>query len=77
MHRTQILLTEEQVRSLRAKAARQGVSVAALIREAVESHLAGKEATRRRALAVVGRFASGHHDIAEAHDRELEDIYGA
>lgn len=77
MHRTQVLLTDEQIRSLRAEAARQGVSVAALIRKAVETHLANNEALRCRARAVVGRFASGHRHIAEEHDRELEKIYGA
>ncbi|MBI1741925.1 CopG family transcriptional regulator [Candidatus Acetothermia bacterium] len=76
MHRTQVLLTEEQIRALRIEAAHQGTSVATLIRQAVEARLSRHHAARRRALSAVGRFASGKHDIAEAHDRELEKIYG-
>ncbi|MFQ5796559.1 MAG: ribbon-helix-helix protein, CopG family [Candidatus Bipolaricaulia bacterium] len=75
MHRTRILLSDEQIRALRAEAARQGVSVAALVREAVDAHLSRDRDVRRRALAVVGRFASGGHDVAEEHDRELEAVY--
>jgi hypothetical protein len=59
----------------RAEAARKGVSIAALIRQAVDAHLPRNQNLRRRALAAVGRFASGHHAIAEKHDRELEAIY--
>ena len=89
MHRTQVLLEEEQVRRLREEAARRGLSMAEIIREALEEHLAKarargsdkgpkvreREELRRRALAVVGRFSSGSHDIAEEHDRELEEAY--
>ncbi|HDL86409.1 MAG TPA: ribbon-helix-helix protein, CopG family [Candidatus Acetothermia bacterium] len=75
MHRTQVQLDEEQMRALRAEAARSGVSVAALIREAVDVYLSRSESVRTRALAVAGRFASGQHDVAEQHDRELESYY--
>lgn len=75
MHRTQVQLTEEQIRALRAEAAQRGVSVATLIREAVGGHLARNRGIRHRALAVVGRFASGHHNVAEQHDKELERAY--
>jgi predicted DNA-binding protein len=75
MHRTQILLTESQLRVLRAEAARRGVSMAALIREAIEAYLGQKRDARHRALAVVGRFASGRCDVAEKHDEELEEAY--
>ena len=75
MHRTQVQLDEEQRRALRSEAAQSGVSVAALIREAVSAHLARSQKVRHRALAVAGRFASGRHDVAEQHDRELESAY--
>jgi plasmid stability protein len=75
MHRTQVQLDEEQMRALRSEAARSGVSVAALIRKAVTAHLSQSEDVRYRALAVAGRFASGRHDVAEQHDRELESYY--
>ena len=85
MHRTQVLLEEEQVHRLREEAARRGLSMAEIIREALEEYLAKVRAEgslrlkgeelRRRALAVVGRFSSGSHNIAEEHDRELEGAY--
>ena len=75
MHRTQVQLDEEQMRALRSEAARGGVSVAALVRDAVSAHLSRSENVRHRALAVAGRFASGRHDVAEQHDRELESVY--
>jgi len=77
MHRTQVMLTEKQIRQLREEAARHGVSIAALIRDAVDAHLARQRARRKRALDAVGRFASGRHDVAEAHDRELDEAYDA
>jgi Arc/MetJ-type ribon-helix-helix transcriptional regulator len=77
MHRTQVLLTKEQVQKLRAEAAQRQVSMAQLIREAVDAYLSRRERreARCRAVAVVGRFASGRRDIAKEHDRELEQIY--
>ena len=77
MHRTQVLLTQEQIRTLREEAARRGVSMAEIIRQALEEHLARgrQQELRRRALEVVGRFASGRRNISEEHDRELEEAY--
>lgn len=77
MHRTQVLLTEEQVQRLREEAAQRGVSMAEIIREALEEHLnrQRKQELRRRALEVVGRFASGRRDVSKEHDRELEEAY--
>lgn len=77
MHRTQVLLTEEQIQRLKEEAAQRGVSMAEIIRGALEEHLArGRQRElRRRALEVVGRFASGRRDVSEEHDRELEEVY--
>jgi hypothetical protein len=73
--RTQVILTDEQVAALRRLAADQGTSVAELVRRAVDRLLAssagGRAGARRRAVAVVGRFASGRSDVAEEHDRYL------
>ena len=73
MIRTQIQLTEEQARELKRIAAERGISVAALIREAVERTVSvdSGPARWRRALAVVGRFGSGKKDISGDHDRYL------
>ena len=79
MVRTQIQLTEAQAIALRRMAAERGVSMAAVIRELVE--LAVREngdhdARVARALAAVGKYASGRADIGREHDRELAEIYG-
>ena len=81
MIRTQIQLSEKQVKALRTLAARKKVSVAELIRQAVDEQLraaatSDPEARKRRALAVVGRFHSGHSDLSTAHDRYLAEAYG-
>ena len=78
MIRTQIQLTEEQAARLKLVAGERGISMAALIREAVEAVVIGSERERRwqRARESVGAFSSGRRDIAGDHDRELAEIYG-
>jgi len=76
MVRTQVQLTEEQARRLRALAREEGVSLAEMVRRTVEGYLQEKEnggfAERaERALAAVGRFASGLRDVSQEHDRYL------
>ena len=79
MVRTQVQLTEAQVAALKRLAVERGVSIAALIRDAVDRTLEdGDMAVRhRRALAVVGKFPSksGASDVSENHDRYLVDAY--
>jgi predicted DNA-binding protein len=77
MVRTQIQLTEAQAKRLKGLANARGVSMAALIREAVDALPASDmEERRRRALAAVGRFSSGSaNNAGEEHDRELAKIY--
>jgi len=80
MIRTQIQLTEEQSRRLRALAAERGVSLAELIREGVDAITASAPGTdaetrRRRAIAVTGRFRSGHTDVSAEHDRHLAQVW--
>ena len=83
MERTQISLEPEQAGRLRRLAQERGVSMAHLIREAVDqaygSTLAPPSRTERwdRALEAVG---SGHGDganVSEDHDRHLDQIYGS
>ncbi len=81
MIRTQIQLEETQYRALKELAARQRTSVAELIRRAVREMLENAmvvpdQERRRRSLNVVGRFRSGHSDIAERHDDYLAEVYG-
>ena len=73
MIRTQIQLTERQARALRQLATSEGLSMAELIRRAVDRVLAepGDEMRRGRALAAVGKFRSGRGDVARRHDEYL------
>jgi hypothetical protein len=70
--RTQISLTEDQMRRLRAEARRRQVPIAAVVRDAVDLVVPadpGDRAARfRRALAAAGRFHSGTGDVAARHD---------
>ena len=82
MIRTQIQLSETQAKALKDLAARQNVSVAEIIRQAVDERLrvAGAddlEQRKRRALAAAGRFHSGHSDLSAEHDRHLAEAFGA
>ena len=81
MVRTQIQLTEEQARALREVAAREGRSMADVIRTSLDQALRSRgvfdrEETKRRALAAIGRFRSGADDVARDHDRYLDVIPG-
>jgi hypothetical protein len=78
MVRTQIQLTERQVRRLRALAKRKRVSVAELIRRAVDqtsdaSLVADEDEIRARALQVVGKYADTATDVSVEHDRYLAE----
>ena len=82
MVRTQIQLTERQARELKRMAAREGVSMAEVIRKAVDAKIregSGEvpwEEKVRRARAVMGKFRSGLKDVAERHDHYLAEEYG-
>jgi hypothetical protein len=75
MIRTQIQITSEQARSLKRLAAKEGKSVAELIRQSVdnflqESSLPDQDTLRAKALAAAGAF-SGPSDLASNHDEHL------
>lgn len=80
MVRTQIQLPEEQVSTLKRLAIQQHVSMAELIRRAVDLFTTLPDADniqerRQRALAAAGRFHSGHGDIAARHDDYLAEAF--
>ena len=83
MERTQISLESEQAARLRALARQRGVSMAHLIRDAVDQVYGGAATpptlTERwdRAMAAVGIGKSKAGDLAENHDRYLDDAYGS
>jgi predicted Ser/Thr protein kinase len=82
MVRTQIQLTEQQAKAIRAIAAAQGISVAEAIRRAIDgmtrsSSAVDREEKRSRALRIVGKFRSGKRNVSRRHDAYLAEAYGA
>ena len=80
MVRTQIQLTEEQAKAIKRIAHSRHLSVAELIRRAIDimvksSPLADPEERLKRAIEIVGKFRSGKRDIAKRHDQYLADAY--
>jgi len=65
--RTQILLTEEQVRRLRRLAKARGTSMSAIVREIMDAHLESEdEARKRRRREALARL----RELSEALERE-------
>jgi len=81
--RTQIQLTEEQARRIRALAKREGISMAEAIRRCVERALDAERADvsdlYERAAKLAGSFddPEGAADVSAEHDRYLDDAFGA
>ena len=81
MVRTQIQLTERQARALKRMAAREGVSMAEVIRNAVDAKIREGvsglpwEERIRRAMAVMGKFHSGLNDVSGRHDHYLAEAF--
>jgi len=82
VERTQISLEPDQADRLRRLARQRGVSMAHLVREAVDrTYGTALSPTRaelvERALAAVGCGHSGLDDVAVRHDDYLDGIYGS
>ena len=80
MVRTQIQLTEEQARKVKKIAASRGVSMAEVIRDAVEEAIRSNAGTlseerRTRALEIAGKFRSGKKDVSKKHDAYLAEAW--
>lgn len=77
MIRTQVSLTEEQMLRLRREARRRHVSLAAVVRDAVDQVVPDQERGRNdrldALLEVAGTAASGRGDVARGHDEVLTD----
>ena len=81
MFRTQIQLTDQQARRLRAQARDRGVSLAEVIRRYVDKGLSeetDRAALYERAAKAVGRFSDrdGARDVSTNHDKYLDDVFG-
>jgi hypothetical protein len=81
MVRTQIQLTEQQLRKLRARAREHGISLAEVIRRCVDLALADEINDRAefydKAARIVGRFPDEGDvtDLAREHDSYLEKAF--
>jgi hypothetical protein len=75
----QIQFTEEQQAELRYQARKRGISISALVREAVDHELSRRESHAEaweRMMSIAGKYRSDPpHDIAENHDEYLADAY--
>ncbi len=81
MVRTQIQLTDSQIEDLKRIASSRHVSVAELIRQAVDALVStnasvDREERHRRALDAAGRFSSGASDTSSEHDTYLAGAFG-
>jgi len=77
MVRTQITLTEAQHRRLLRVARSRGVSMAEVVRQAVDTAVPDEDSEIRRrwerAAGIIGAFASAPEGVAERHDEFLPD----
>lgn len=82
MIRTQIQLTGEQYRKVKAVAQQEDISMAQAIRNAIDEWLERRseltQAERwERSLSAIGKFHNGVSDLAENHDEYLTEAYGS
>lgn len=80
MIRTQIQLTEDQAKALKKIAQSRHLSVAEIIRKAVDTVIKSNtvvnpEERHKRAMEIVGKFSSGKRDVSKKHDLYLSEIY--
>jgi Ribbon-helix-helix protein, copG family len=80
MVRTQVQLTEKQANTLKNLAASRYLSIAELIRQAVDTFIKSSsgidiEERKKKALEIAGRFRSGKHDVSSKHDNYLSEAF--
>lgn len=81
MIRTQIQLPERQVTALKRLSAKHSLSMAELIRRAIDQMLdrtppiRDEAEIRRRAMNAIGFIHSGLGDLAREHDKYLVEAY--
>ena len=80
MVRTQIQLTEQQAKILHEIAAKEGVSIAKLIRQSVDAFIQSKKSKVKPILIEKAKEAAGKYhveikDLAKNHDRYLVEDF--
>jgi post-segregation antitoxin (ccd killing protein) len=78
MVRMQIQFTEEQQKELRYQARKRGISISALVREAVDHELSRRGTKNEAWERMLGAIGCGHGDgsnVSEYHDDYLADAY--
>ena len=81
MIRTQIQLREEQAIYVKSIAAEEDISMAEVIRQAVELLQETREKPTKqelmlRSLEIFGKYGSEESDISINHDKYLNEVYG-
>ena len=72
MHRTQILLEEEQHRLLGIEARKRGISVSALVRKLVDTHFQGGRQPQADPLeSIIGMGSGTGEAVGRDHNRYL------
>lgn len=76
MVRTQIQLSEDEVGAVKRLARERSVSMAAVIRDAVDQYISRESGVTiderwQRSLAAVGGLRSGRSDLSRTHDDEF------
>lgn len=73
--RTQVQLTAQQLEGLRRRARKRGLSISALLREAVDdaAERDAREEAWARAMSVAGAFSSGTANTSVDHDDVLTE----
>jgi len=84
MIRTQISISEEQMKLLKELSAKQGISIAELIRRSIDLLARTPQGIsqvdrRKRALEAAGKFSSGepNANVSLEHDKYLEEAYAS
>jgi Ribbon-helix-helix protein, copG family len=79
MIRTQVQLTDKQAELLRQRSKRENVSIAELVRQAIDAFTRAEPSSgrelRERAISAAGRFASGVRDTSSKHDDALVEAF--
>ncbi|HVF73622.1 MAG TPA: ribbon-helix-helix protein, CopG family [Acidimicrobiales bacterium] len=71
--RIEARLTDDQARAVQVAAAARGISIAEVIREALDQHLT-THSRRQRAVRAIGGYRSGRTDISISHDDAFEAV---